>query len=388
LAHYNTILQQLLTLIPRHRFEERVRELKTDRYVKKFSSWNQLTVLLYSQASGKSSLRDIEIALASQANHLYHLGLPDSIARSTMADANAKRDYRIYEDLFHGLLERCQKLAPKHSFHFKNPLVSIDSTVVELSVESFSWARYAKACGALKMHYGLDHSGQIPNFVAATTGGTADITFAREHFPLVPDSIYCFDRGYIDGRWFGRIHDEKAFFVTRAKANMKFAFVCDRGLPADERVLFDREVASVNVVTADGSNCRMRLVGYVDRETGKQFRFLTNNLALPAVTIAQIYKARWQIEAFFKWIKQNLKIKTFFGTSKNAVLTQVWVAMCYYLLLAYIKFKSRYPQSLFYLHRIVRAALLDRLSLIDLPRITERTLARIREPDRQLALEF
>lgn len=386
MAHYNTILHQLLSLIPRHQFENRVRQLQGDRYVKKFTTWNQLTVLLYSQASGKSSLRDIQNALCSQVSHFHHLGLPDSIARSTMSDANAKRDYRIYEDLFHRLLERCQKMAPYHRFKFPNPLISIDSTVIELSVESFPWARCAKARGALKLHYGLDHSGNIPNFVAATSGRTADISVAKKHFPVVPDSIYCFDRGYVDGRWFSQIHDEKAFFVTRAKSKMKFHWIMDRSLPYDQRVMFDREVESSNVIGSDGNACRMRLIGYLDPASGKQFRFLTNNLILPAVTIAEIYKSRWQIEAFFKWIKQNLRIKTFFGTSKNAVLTQIWVAMCYYLLLAYIKFQSRYTHSLFYLHRLIRETLLDRLSLIDLVGLTERRIARIRDPEPQLSL--
>lgn len=388
MAHYNTVLHQLLSLVPRHHFENRVRQLQGDRYVKKFSTWNQLTVLLYSQASGKSSLRDIQVALSSQVNHLYHLGLPDSIARSTMADANAKRDYRIYEDLFYRLSERCQKLAPRHQFHFKNPLVSIDSTLIALSVESFPWARYSKAQGALKLHYGLDHSGNIPTFVAATPGRDADISTAKSLFPIIPDSIYCFDRGYVDGPWFSRIHDGKSFFVTRAKRKMKFNRILERPLPADQRVMFDWEIESSKVIGADGRACRMRLISYIDRDSGRLFRFLTNNLTLPAVTIAEIYKARWQIEAFFKWIKQNLRIKTFFGTSKNAVLSQIWVAMCYYLLLAYIKFKSRYPQSLFYLHKIVRGTLLERLSLIDLPGLTERRLARIREPDPQMALQF
>jgi hypothetical protein len=303
-----------------------------------------------------------------------------------MSDANAKRDHRIYEDLFHRILERCQKMAPHHKFKFHNPLVSIDSTVIELSVESFPWARSARAHGGLKLHYGLDHSGNIPNFVAATAGRTPDITFARSQFPVLPDSIYCFDRGYVDGAWFSRIHDEKAFFVTRAKRGMRFLRIMDRSLPEDRRVMFDREVESANITGADGVPCRLRLISYLDPASGKRFRFLTNNLALSAVTIAEIYKSRWQIEAFFKWIKQNLKIKTFFGTSKNAVLTQIWIAMCYYLLLAYIKFQSRYAHSLFYLHRLIRETLLDRLSLIDLLGLSERRVARIRDPEPQLQL--
>ena len=386
MPHYNTVLHQLLSLIPRHRFESRVQDLGGDRYVKTFTTWNQLTVLLFAQAGGKTSLRDIQQGLMSQAKHFNHLGLPDSIARSTISEANSKRDYRIYEDLFHRLLERCQQMAPRHRFKFPNPLVSIDSTVIELSVGSFPWARHAKTHGAMKLHYGLDHSGNIPNFFALTARYASDSKAAKTHLPIIPDSIYCFDRGYIEGSWFRHIHDGKAFFVTRTKSILKCGWMSDRPLPQDQRVLSDQEVEALGFYAAEGKP--LRLITYIDPETGKLFKFLTNNLVLPAAVIADIYKARWQIEAFFKWIKQNLKIKSFLGTSKNAVLTQIWVAMCYYLLLAYIKFQSRYANSLFYLHRLIRGSILDRLSIIDLLSLTERALARIRDPefDPQLAL--
>lgn len=286
------------------------------------------------------------------------------------------------------MLERCQTLAPRHRFHFRNPLVSIDSTVIELSVESFPWARYAKARGALKLHYGLDHRGNLPNFLVATSRHVADIRLARTHFPIIPDSIYCFDRGYLDGAWLRHIHDEKAFFVTRTKSSMKCGRISDRPLPEDMRILSDQNVAALGFCGLLGQP--LRLVTYVDRETGKLYEFLTNNFVLPAVTIAEIYRSRWQIEVFFKWIKQNLRVKAFLGTSKNAVLTQIWVAMCYYLLLAYIKFQSRYANSLFYLHRLIRGSILDRLAIMDLLSLSEKALARIRDPelDPQLALGF
>lgn len=388
MGHYNTVLHQLLSLIPRHHFDSRVRQLKGDRYVKKLSTWNQLTVLLYAFASGKTSLRDIENSLASQCSHLYHLGLPDSIPRSTLADANAKRDYRIFEDLFYRLEERCRQMAPRHKFAFSNPLISIDSTVIELSVSLFPWTRFARQRGGLKLHYGYDHSGNFPNFLAVKTPKSADNKTAKELFPVVPDSINCFDRGYLDLSWYKRIHDEKAFFVTRARKDQNGQVVERRPVPRGQNVLFDHVVEFVGWKSRRQFPHRLRFVGYRDPESSREFRFMTNNLELPAQTIADIYKARWQIEAFFKWIKQNLKIKTFLGTSKNAVLTQVWIAMCYYLLLAYIKFQSRYANSLFYLHRVIRAAILERLSLIDLLRLKESRLLRIRDPDPQLAFGF
>jgi len=387
LAHYNTILHQLLQLVPRHHFESRVRQLKGDHYVKRFKTWHQLTVLLYAFASGKNSLRDIENGLNSQLKHLYHLGLPDSIPKSTLADANSKRDYRIYEDLFYRLEERCRRISPKHKFAFKNPLISIDSTVIELSVSLFPWTRFARQRGGLKLHYGYDHSGDFPNFLSVKTPKSADNKTAIELFPVIPDSINCFDRGYMDMSWYRRIHDEKAYFVTRARRQQRGRIIERRPVTPGGNVLFDHIVEPLPA-SARRFPYPLRFVGYWDPQAKREFRFLTNHLYLPAQTVADIYKARWQIEAFFKWIKQNLKIKTFLGTSKNAVLTQVWIAMCYYLLLSYIRFQSRYAQSLFYLHRVIRATILERISLIDLLKLTTNRLARIRDPEPQLAFGF
>jgi hypothetical protein len=391
-AHYNTILHQLLCLIPRHHFDARVRQSLGDRYVKKFSTWNQLTVLLYAQASGKASLRDLENGLDSQTNHLYHLGLPQHIARSTVADANTKRDYRVYEDLFYRLLERCQAIAPKHGFSFKNPLFSLDSTVIDLCLRAIPWARHTRTRGALRLHYGLDHSGNIPNFLAITTRRSHELTIAKKHWPIIPDSINCFDRGYVDTDWFRRIHDGGAFFVTRLKKNLTYLVAGQQEIPGKKskgsRVTCDRIIEFTVPRSRKSYPYQLRLVTYFDAPSKRWFRFLTNNFELDAQSIADIYRARWQIEAFFRWIKQNLKIKAFLGTSKNAVMSQIWVAMCYYLMLAFIKFQARYAYSLFYLHRIIRETLLDRFSLIDVLRLRESRLSKIRDPEPQLAFTF
>jgi hypothetical protein len=388
LAHYNTILHQLLSLAPRHDFDDLVRQFQGDRYVKRFSTWNQFTVMLFAQASGKSSLRDIQNAFAAQAGHLYHLGLKSAVARSTLSDANASRDYRVYEKLFYRLQERCRSLAPKHQFRFKNPLFSIDSTVIELGLSAFPWARYSRTHGALKLHYGLDHAGNIPVFLNVTPNDArgSDVGVARQHWTIIPDSINCFDKGYIDFAWFRRIHDEKAFFVTRARKNFAYRVIGQQEASKNKSVVFDRIVEAELPATAQKFPAPLRLIGYFDSESGRHFEFLTNNFTLAAATIAQIYKARWQIEAFFKWIKQNLRIKSFLGTSKNAVLTQVWVAMCYLLLLAYIKFQAKYAFSLFYLHRVIRETILARFSILDLMHLNARRLARCQEP--QLCLQI
>lgn len=388
MAHSNTILHQLLQLVPRHRFDSLAQTHQADRYVKRFDTWNQLSTLLYAQAGGKTSLRDIENGLAAHGNRGYHLGLRGSVRRSTLADANAKRDWRVYEGLFYAILGRCRDLTPKHKFRFRNPLYSFDSTTIELALGAFPWARYAKRQGAIKLHYQFDHAGQIPVFMTMTDAKQHDITVAKEVFCIIPDSIYCFDRGFNDYAWFRRITDEKAFFVTRAKSNAVLRHVGQQEMPQRKGVLADFIVETHGFYARKDYPYPLRLIAFFDCETGHYLEFLTNNFVLSAATIAAIYKARWQIESFFRWIKQNLRIKAFLGTSPNAVMTQIWVAMCYYLLLAYVKYQARYTRSLFYLHRIVSETLMERASLFDLLRLNGARLGRLKGYDPQLCLEL
>jgi len=378
MSHYNTILNQVLQLIPRHQFETIVRHHSGDRYVKRFSSWNQLTTLLYAQASGKESLREIEHGLAVNDQRLYHLGLP-AIKRSTLADANHFRSHHIYEKLFYRLLTRCQDLTPKHKFRFKNPLYTLDATIVDLCLSMFPWARFVKTKGAIKLHYEFNHSGNIPSFLVVTDAKRHETSVVKEHFTITPDSIYCFDRGYNDFSFYRRITKNKAFFVTRAKDNLDYTVTGQHTETLKKGILSDESIRLVN----KKYDKPLRLIRYYDNESGEVFVFITNNFVLAPHTITQIYKARWQIEIFFKWIKQNLKIKTFLGTSRNAVLTQIWVAMCYYLLLAYIKYQTKFKNSLFYLHRLIKETLLARLTLIDLLRSTPAKLNRVRNDEFQ-----
>lgn len=385
--HSNTIMSQLLTLLPRHQFDQAVSDFGGDHYVKKFSTWNQLTTLMYAQASGKISLRDIQTALGTQEPKLYHLGLP-AVKRSTLADANANRDPQIMEKLFYRLLERCQQIAPKHQFRFKNPVRCFDSTTIDLCLALFPWAKFRQTKGAVKLHCQLDLRGQIPSFVVMTDGKCSDIRAIRSFLDLLPDSIYVVDRGYLDFDWFRRIDDEKAFFVTRIKDNTVYRITGQQEIPLGNGLLYDRTIELTGVQSQKKYAKPLRLVGYHDVESGVTYEFVTNNFKLAALTIAKIYKARWQVELFFKWIKQHLKIKTFLGTSRNAVLTQIWVAMSYFLLLAYIKFQTRFQRSIFLLHRLVQNTLLDRLSLIDLLRMPERKIQEVRNLGPQLCLQF
>jgi hypothetical protein len=306
-----------------------------DRYVKYFTCWQQFVTMLYGQVRGKDSLRDIETSLKTQSGKWYHLGLKD-IRRSTLADANNGRDYRIYEELFYFLLGRCKDLTPKHRFRFKNPLYTLDATLIRLSLTLFPWATYRKRKGAMKLHYLYDHNGALPSFLVMTDAKQHELKVVKERgFPLLPDSIVSMDRAYIDYKWLYSLHKSRVFFVTRAKVNIDCKITGQHEMATDKGLIIDRRIVFSGFYQKENYPEELRLVSLIDKETHEEFMFLTNNFSLAASTIAEIYKARWQIELFFKWIKQNLKIKSFLGTSQNAVLTQIWIAMCYYLLLAY-----------------------------------------------------
>jgi hypothetical protein len=380
-------MSQLQTFIPRHHFENLTKNYFGDRYVKKFTCWNQFTTMLYAQVKGCDSLRDIQNGFAAQSYKLYHLGLP-SVKRSTLADANQTRDYRIYEKLFYKLLERCKKITPKHKFKFKNPLYTLDATVIDLCLSTFQWAKFRTTKGAIKLHCQFDNTTQIPSFLVITDAKQHEITVARSFFTPIADSIYCVDKGYLDFAWLYSIDTSRAFFVTRAKDNLNYAVVGQQKSDEKKGILSDEVIQLAGFYQKKDYPKNLRLVRYFDKEQEKYLTFLTNNFFLSAYTITQIYKARWQVEIFFKWIKQNLKIKTFFGTSPNAVLTQIWIAMCYFLLLAYIKYQTKYKYSLFYLHRLIKETILERLNLIDLLNVTDKILPKIKNTEQQLDLSL
>jgi len=331
-------------------------------------------------------LRDIETSLKAQGSRWYHIGLRD-IKRSTLSDANNHRDYRIFEGLFYSLLERCKSITPKHKFRFNNPLYSLDPTLIDLSLSAFPWAKFTKTKGALKMHCLYDHSGSLPSFITVTDARVYEIKVAREaDLPILPDSIISVDRGYTDYKWLYGLEKSGVYFVTRTRKNMKCRVIGQQGSDRKGGVLFDRTIRLEGTIKSKDYPVNLRLVGFRDKDTGKALEFLTNNFTLAASTIARIYKARWQIELFFKWIKQNLRIRSFLGTSKNAVLTQIWVAMCYYLLLSYIKYQTKYSCSLLELSRMLSETIFERISLIDLLSCRYYNVSRVRSPSLQKAL--
>jgi hypothetical protein len=377
----NTLFNQLLNFLPKHKFKEFVGQHKADRYVKRLDTWNQLVALLYAQATNKDSLREIETGLSLHRTNWYHLGV-GSVAKSTLSDANTRRSYQIFEELFYELLTRCHNITPQRHFTFKNGLYSLDATIVNLCLSSFKWARYSKVKGALKMHTLLNNRTAIPELITVTEGNVADITLAKKlSLNLEKGSIIVFDRAYIDYSWWNRLDKQSLFFVSRTKTTLRIDIVGQhkcRENKVNSSVLADDTVMCgeyEGMKKYEGKT--MRRIRFLDKEKGQIFEYLTNNFELSAEDIALIYKERWQIELFFKWIKQNLKIKTFMGTSKNAVLTQIWVAMIYYLLLAYIKFQTKFRKSLLELTRMIREVLLNRINLIDILSLNSQTIHKL-----------
>lgn len=380
----STIFGQLLNFLPKQRFKQLVAEHDADKHIRKLSTWNQFVAVLYAQATGKDSLREIETGLSVHNNVWYHLGV-GSVARSTLAEANQKRDYRIYEKLFYVLLERCREITPHREFKFKNPLYSFDASTVNLCLSLFDWAKYRTTKGALKLHVLLDNRTAIPELVNITEGKVADVTMFKKINleKLEKGSIIVFDRAYIDYSWWKKINENKLFFVSRTKSSQNiFVTGQHKGRKLEKNILADEEVifGDYNAMEKKYPK-KLRRVKYFDETQEKELAFLTNNFDLSAKQIADIYRDRWQIELFFKWIKQNLKIKTFLGTSKNAVMTQIWIAMIYYLLLAYIKFQTKFKKSLLELTRMIREVLLFRRDLIDLLSLEEKTLFRLKREE-------
>lgn len=318
------------------------------------------------QLAGRHSLRDIELNIKAQGKHLYHLGTR-AVARSSLARLNEKQPYNLYEALFARLYARCQNRAPQHGFRFKNPLYSLDASLIDLSLRVFPWAHYAQGKAAMKLHVGLDHAGFLPAFATITEGKTADIEIGRTlQFPK--GSVVVFDKGYVDYRWFKQLTHSGVFFVTRIRGNAIWRVTERRAVDRNSGLTSDQTIELTGVKPQKLGVPPLRRVGYRDANTGKHYEFLTNNFALSAKTIAEIYKQRWQVELFFKWIKQNLKIKSFVGQSKNAILTQIWIALCIYLLLAFIKFSNKLSWSMQTMLRLLQLNLFIRRDLLALLR--------------------
>ena len=367
MSHVNTISKQFTDLIPRNQFISFVNTYDGDKHAKGLTCWMQCNALLAAQVKGWNSLREIEIGMKLQNKKLYHMGI-EPIARSTLSYANRKRGYQIYESLFYKLLPLCKdKVGSKKKFRFKNKLLALDSSTIDLCLSLFPWAKFRQTKGAIKLHNLMDVNTQIPEVLVVTNGKEHDVTLAKRlDFSPYSDSIVVFDRAYEDFKWWSELDEHAVCFVTRLQKNVRYQVVGQHKKTIGKGVISDEVIELTGVKAEEKYPKRLRLITYYDKENDKLYRFITNNFKLAAKTIANIYKSRWDIEIFFKWIKQNLKIKTFLGTNKNAVLTQIWIAMIYYLLLKYIKHQTKYDYSLTVLTQVMKDMYFERLPLIDL----------------------
>jgi len=362
--HNNTILGQMLKMFSRYEFQKAVSETGTEYHSRGFSSWNHFVAMLFGQLSGQDSLRGIEAGLATQSAMLYHTGIKP-IHRSTLAYANKHRSHELFKKIFLAMLSKCQAIAPQHKFRFKNPLYSIDATIISLCLSLYDWAKFRTAKGAIKLHVKLNHSGYLPSFMVMTAGKVHE-SYVAPSIPLEKGDVAIFDKGYTDFSWYKSLDDKGVFFVTRIKRNAHYRVTERKDIPRSSKNIYSDQIVGLKgFYSKQRYPQRLRRVRSKDPDTGKIITILTNNFTWSAKTIAKIYKERWQIELFFKSIKQQLKVKSFVGTSKNALLSQLWVALITYLLLSYLKFKSRFSWSLYTLCSILPANIFARRNLWD-----------------------
>lgn len=362
-----TVFKQLLQFLPRYEFNLCVDRYRGEHRVKKFSTYDQFLCLAYAQMAGRESLRDIETCLNSHREKLYHVGFRGDVSRTTLADANERRDWRIFQDFGHVLIRIAQKEYQSDSIALElaQPLYAFDSTTIDLCLSLFPWADFRKTKAAVKMHTLIDLRGPIPTWVAITTGKVHDVRML-DYLPVEKDAFYAMDRGYVDfARLYG-IHQQGAFFVVRAKDNLKCKRLYSNPKNKETGVRADQIITLITQKSKKGYPERLRRVSFVDKERNKRLVFLTNNFEISAETVAAVYKQRWQVELFFKWIKQHLRIKSFIGTSVNAVKSQIWVALCIYLLVAITKKKLGIPCSLYTFLQILEVNLFEKKPILSL----------------------
>jgi len=355
-----SIFSQMLQLISRTAFDAAVRKHQAERYARGFSSWGQFVAMLFCQLRGAKSLREICGGLAASEGKLRHLGLPQAPPRSTLAYANEHRPWQLYEDLFHRVLGQCRLMAAYSSgqrckFHFKHTLLSMDASVLDLCASVFDWARFCRTKGGVKLHLLLDHDGFLPCYAVVTAGKQHEVRVERQ-WSYEPGTLLVMDRGYHDYAWFAELTQQEVYFVTRLKDNADYIVVENRELPQRQGLLRDQVICSYQQARA-GQECYFRRVEFYDKEQDRVLVFVTDHLKLAAATVAEVYKQRWQIELFFKALKQSLRIKTFVGTSANALKTQIWAALIAILLIKYLQLKATFGWSLSNLVALLRQQL-------------------------------
>ncbi len=351
-----SIFSQLLKLFPRLEFEGLVREHKAERHARGFACWDQFVGMLFCQLGRAQSLREICGGLAATEGKLKHLGVQRAPVRSTLAYANEHRPWQLYEAVFHQLLSRCRALPGGHKFRFKNKLVSLDATSIDLCASLFDWARFKRTKGAVKLHLLLDHDGYLPSFACITDGKTSDIQIARQ-FQFAPGTVVVMDRAYVDYDWWEHLTQQGVFFVTRFKSDLKYEVVAQRTVPQNRNILADQVVRLCATSKAGAYTTLYRRIVLWVEDKEQEMAFFTNHLDWGATTVTAVYKDRWQIESFFKSLKQLLRVKTFVGTSPNALKTQIWTALIAMLLLKYLQLRSSFGWSLSNLCALLRQQL-------------------------------
>ncbi len=342
------VFAQAMDHLPMHTFRRCIQRYDGNRHVKRFSCQDQYRCMAFAQLTYRDSLRDIEACLKAQSNKLYHMGIRSKVSRSTLADANEKRDWRIYADFAQSLIQTARRLYTDENLGLEldNTIYALDATTINLCLSVFPWAHFRQTKAAIKLHTLLDLRGNIPSFIHISDGKLHDVNVLDLLLPE-PGAFYVMDRGYLDFERLYHLEQDSAFFVIRAKSNLQCRRIYSHVVDKTSGLRCDQTVVLTGFYTAQHYPDKLRRIKYYDAQTEKQFVFLTNNFSLPALTITELYRYRWQVELFFKWIKQHLRIKSFFGTSENAVKTQVWIAVSVYVLVAIIKKRLNIKASLY-----------------------------------------
>jgi len=359
------VLAQMLDLLPMREFHHCVRRYRGNFHCRRFTCYDQFLCLVFAQLTYRESLRDIETCLRALDKRLYHAGLRARVARNTLAKANEKRDWRIYADLAQVLIARARRLYAQEPFgvELKETAYAFDSTTIDLCLRLFPWAHFRRRKAAIKLHTLLDLRGSIPCFILVTHGKITDRT-SLDSLPIEPGAFYILDRGYIDFQRLYRFTASAAFFVTRTRRDLAFRCIQSRPVDKTAGLRCDQTICLCGRKSSRRYPAVLRRISFVDLDTGKRFVFLTNDMRLDALTIAQLYHARWKIELFFKWIKQHLRIKAFYGASENAVKTQVWVAVCVYVLVAILKKELRLDRSMGEILQILSLTLFEKTPIL------------------------
>src|SRR4030042_294978 len=361
-----TIFAQLMDFLPVYEFQKCVQRYNGHYKVKHFSCWNQFLCMAFAQLTYRESLRDIEACLRSTQRKLYHMGFRGNVSRNTLAHANQVRDWRIYADFAQILITRARRLYAHDSFgvELNQTAYALDSTTIDLCLSLFPWAKFRAHKGAIKLHTLLDLRGSIPSLIIITHGKIHDVTIL-DQLIFEPAAFYIFDRGYLVFAPLHKIHRAFACFVTRAKSNFQFKRLYSQPVDKSTGVQCDQIILLKGFYAKKDYPDKLRRIRYFDATQNKWFVFLTNNFTLPALTIAQLYQSRWQIELFFKWIKQHLRIKAFYGTSNNAVKTQIWIAITVYVLVAIAKKQLKLEKSLYTILQILSVTLFEKSPILE-----------------------